>query len=149
MTMTTAIPVEQDHDPAIVQADAPPATGLWRAGVVAALAAAVANCLVAAVARAVDVPLTIEGEQIPIPGFAVATLLCSAAGLLLAAGLKRWAPGPRVAFTWAAVALTALSFVPSLGADTGTATKVVLVATHLVAAAIVVPAIVRSLPRSR
>lgn len=123
--------------------------GLLRAGSLSALAAAAATMLVGAVAGAVDVPLAIEGEEIPVTGFAVVTLVCSAVGLLLAAAIRRWAPAPRTAYTWAAAGLLALSFVPSVTADTDTATKVVLVATHLVAAAIVVPVVARALPARR
>ena len=43
-------------------------------------------------------------------------------GLLLAGALGRWAPQPRATFTWAAVALTVASFIPSLTTDTDTAT---------------------------
>ena len=44
------------------------------------------------------------------------------------------------------MALTFASFVPSLTADTDTATKLVLVIAHVVAAAIVIPAFACSLP---
>jgi len=144
MTITAAaITVEQDDRPALRR------EGLLRPAAAAAGVAAVANALVAAVARAADVPVAIEGEEIPVAGFAVTTLVCSALGLLLAFALKRWAPSPQKAFLGVAVALTALSFVPSVTADADTATKVVLVTTHLVAAAIVIPTIARSLPRTR
>lgn len=132
--------------------DAAPARSgpsLLRHGGLAVLAAAVATMLVGAVAGAIDVPLAIEGEEIPVFGFAFATVVCGAVGLLLAAVIRRWAPAPRATFTWAAVALLALSFVPSVTADTDTATKVVLVTTHLVAAAIVVPVVTRTLPTRR
>ena len=91
-------------------------------------------------------PLTIDGEQIPVAGFVTMTVLACSIGLLLADALRRWAPQPRATFTWAAVALTVASFIPSLTADTDTATKVVLVTAHVVAAAIVIPAYARSLP---
>ena len=150
ITVTEADAVEQHHEQAHRrEGGGPPTPGLWRPGVTAAVVAAVATSLVAGAARAVDVPLAIEGEQIPVAGVAMMTMLCSAVGLLLAGALKRWTPGPRAAFTWVAVALTAVSFVPSVSADADTATKVVLVATHVVAAAIVVPVIVRSLPARR
>jgi hypothetical protein len=122
---------------------------LWRSGPLAIAAVAAATALVAAIARAADVPLTIDGERIPVGGFAVMTVLMSSIGLLLAGAVARWAPHPRATFAWAAVALTAASFVPSLAADTDTATKVVLVTTHVVAAAIVIPAFTRALPHRR
>jgi hypothetical protein len=43
------------------------------------------------------------------------------------------------------VALTALSLVPDVLADADTSTKAVLMVTHLVAAAIVIPAVARRL----
>ncbi len=119
---------------------------LWRSGPLAIAAAAAATALVAAIARAADVPLTIDGEQIPVSGVATMTVLMSSIGLLLAGALARWAPQPRATFAWVAVALTFASFIPSLTADTDTATKVVLVTAHVVAAAIVIPAFARSLP---
>jgi len=144
---TEAVSVGQDREQAPRrEAGAPSKQGLLRPGLAAAVVAALATSLVAAAAGAADVPLTIDGEEIPATGFAVATLMCSAVGLLLAGALQRWAPRPRAAF---AGVLIAASFVPSVSADTDTATKVVLVATHLVAAAIVVPVIVRSLPARR
>jgi len=152
-TSTTPTPATSPAPATAGTTDAAPARpggpSLLRHGGLAVLAAAVATMLVGAVAGAMDVPLAIEGEDIPVTGFAVATLLCSAAGLLLAAAIRRWAPAPRTTFTWAAVALLALSFVPSVTADTDTATKVVLVITHLVAAAIIVPVVVRALPDRR
>jgi len=147
---TEAVSVGQDREQAPRrEAGAPSKQGLLRPGLAAAVVAALATSLVAAAAGAADVPLTIDGEEIPATGFAVATLMCSAVGLLLAGALQRWAPRPRAAFTWVAGVLIAASFVPSVSADTDTATKVVLVATHLVAAAIVVPVIVCSLPAGR
>jgi hypothetical protein len=122
---------------------------LWRSGLLAIAAAAAATALVAATARAADVPLTVDGEQIPVAGFATMTVLACSIGLLLAVALARWAPQPRAAFVWAAVALTCASFILPLIADTDTATKVVLVTTHVVAAAIVIPAFARSLPQRR
>jgi hypothetical protein len=119
---------------------------LWRSGAIATAAAAAATALVAATARAADVPLTIDGEQIPVAGFATMTVLACSVGLLLAGALARWAPRPRATFAWTATALTIASFIPSLTADTDTATKVVLVTAHVVAAAIVIPSVARALP---
>ena len=124
-------------------------TGLWRVGLAATAAAALATVLVAAGARAADVPLAIDGEEIPIAGFATMTALWSVVGILMAAAMGRWVRRPRATFVGTAVVLTALSFVPSVTADTDTATSVVLVAAHLVAAAIVVPALASRLPARR
>jgi hypothetical protein len=114
---------------------------VWRAGVVAGLVAAVVTMIVAAVARAGDVRLAVDGEQIPIVGFAELTLVGAAIGIGIAKLLARWARRPRRTFTVVAVALTALSLVPDLSVDATASSKLVLALTHIVAAAIVVPAI--------
>jgi hypothetical protein len=121
-------------------------TPLWRTGAVAGLAAGVATSVVAAVALAAGVPVAIEGEPIPVAGFAQLTLMCTAVGVVLAKALARWASRPRRTFTAATVALTALSIVPDLTVAATPATRLVLITTHLVAAAIVIPAIAHRLP---
>lgn len=123
-----------------------PETGLqWRpllrAGAVAGVIAAVATTALAALARAIDVPLEIEGEVIPLLGFAQMTLVGAALGVGLAALLRRRPP-----FVVVTVVATALSLVPSLALPDDTATRVVLVAAHLVAAVIIVPVLARRLP---
>jgi hypothetical protein len=119
---------------------------LWRTGARAGLVAAVATTAVAAVALAAGVPVAIEGEQIPVLGFAQLTLMGAAVGVGLAKALARWASRPRRTFMTTTVALTALSIVPDLMVSATTATKLVLIATHLVAAAIVIPALADRLP---
>ncbi|WP_345482543.1 DUF6069 family protein, partial [Actinopolymorpha pittospori] len=59
--------------------------------------------------------------------------------------LARWARHPRRTFLRTTVVLTALSLVPDAIADASSPTKALLMLTHLVAAAIVVPAIARRL----
>lgn len=122
---------------------------VWKQGLVAGLAASVATTAVVVVARAVDVPVDAAGESIPILGFAQMTLLCTAIGILLARVIGRRAARPRALFVKVTVALTALSFVPDITLDAGTATKVTLILTHLVAAAIVIPALAGRLPERR
>ena len=109
--------------------------------------AAVATTAVAAVALAIDVPLEIAGEPIPLLGFAQLTLVCSILGVLIAKATRRWAARPQTAFVRTTVALTALSLVPDLTADATSATKVTLMLTHLVAAAIVIPRLANRLAR--
>jgi hypothetical protein len=77
-------------------------------------------------------------------GGAVAVIF-SVLGLLIAVGLRRFARNPRTTWIRTTVALTALSLVPDAIADADTATKAVLMLTHLVAAAVVVPAVARRL----
>jgi hypothetical protein len=123
------------------------APSMWRTGLKAGVIAAVATTAIAAVASAVDVPLEIGGESLPMIGFAQLTLFFTALGVLIAKGLARWTQHPRTAFVRTTVALTALSFVPDLTADATSATKVTLMLTHLVAAAIVIPALANRLDR--
>ena len=59
--------------------------------------------------------------------------------------LRRSAARPRTAWIRTTVALTALSLVPDVLADADTSTKALLMLTHVVAAAIVIPAVARRL----
>ena len=121
----------------------------WRTAARAGVVAAAATTAVAAGALAAGVPLEVDGEQIPLAGFAQLTLLCTVVGLLLAKGVRRWAARPQRTFTATAVTLTALSFVPDLAISASPASKVVLMATHVVAAVLVVPALAGRLPEHR
>lgn len=113
-----------------------------RAGVASGAVAAVATMLVAAVAQAADVPVEVGGEAIPLLGFAQLTLVGALLGVAIAR-LSGRAGHPRRAFVVVTAVLTALSLVPDVTADATTATKVVLMLTHVVAAAIVVPVLAR------
>jgi hypothetical protein len=137
----TAVPVPTTTD----EATETRSPSLWRAGLRSGLVAGAATSVVAAVALAAGVPLEIAGEQIPVLGFAQLTLMSTVLGVLLAAALRRWARQPERTFVVAALALTGLSFVPDVTADATTATKLVLIATHVVAASIVIPALARRL----
>ena len=133
MTTTTAPTTRSSAKPLIV------------AGLVATAVASVATTAIAAAGDFAGISLAISGAPIPVPGFATLTAVFSLVGLVLALGLKRWARGPRLVFVRTTVALTALSLVPDVLADAATATKALLMVTHLVAAAIVIPAIARRL----
>ena len=69
----------------------------------------------------------------------------SLVGVVLAAALLRWSARPAERFVRTTVALTAVSLVPPVLSGAGAATVVTLVALHLVAAAVMVPALARSL----
>ena len=112
-----------------------------RAGLVAGLTAAVANLAVVATARQFDVNLKISDEAIPLLGFPQVTLMAVVVGVVLAAALSRRARHPRHTFVVTTVILTAVSLVPPLLVDATTATRIVLEATHLLAAFVVIPAI--------
>ena len=73
------------------------------------------------------------------------TAIFSFVGLVLAVVLSRVARHPRSVFVRTTVVLTALSLVPDVIADAAPATKALLMVTHLVAAAIVIPAVARRL----
>ncbi|MFI7510694.1 DUF6069 family protein [Micromonospora aurantiaca] len=117
-------------------------------GLVATIAAMVVTTLAAALARAGGVDFEIPdggGETIPLGGFAVVTGFFSLVGVVIAAALLRFSAHPARRFMWTAVSLTALSMVPPLIAGGDAATTIALVGLHLVAAAVMIPALTRGL----
>lgn len=123
---------------------------LWRTGLRAGAIAAVATTAVAGVAHAAGVSLeTAPGEAIPVLGFGKLTLFFSVVGILIARAIGRRGRTPRTTLARTTVALTALSVVPDLVLSAGAATKCTLVLTHLVAAAIIVPALCSAMPTER
>lgn len=144
--ITTAVGVNAlRSDPTRVQARSHPR--VWRAGLVAGVAASIATMIVAALADAAGVPLEISGETIPLVGFANVTMIGAVIGTALAAVFARQARRPRTIFLRTTVALTVLSLVPDVIADADLATRFVLGLTHVVAAAIIVPVVARRLVR--
>ncbi|MCX5065063.1 DUF6069 family protein [Micromonospora lupini] len=121
--------------------------GLAGTGVLATLAAMVVTTVAAALAQAVGVDFEVPagGEAIPLPGFAVVTGFFSVVGVVIAAALLRWSARPAARWVWTAVSLTAISLVPPLVCGANTATVAALVGLHLVAAAVLVPAVAWSL----
>jgi hypothetical protein len=119
---------------------------VWRVGVLSGLVAAAATCLVVAIARAGDVAVAVQGERIPLLGFAQFTMVGALLGIGLAKLSARRAAHPRQMFVRVTVALTALSIVPDVVVDATVGTKSVLALTHVVAAAIIVPAIASRVP---
>ena len=110
-------------------------------GIAAALVAAAATWAVAAAARAAGVDLTVAGEPIPLLGFANLTVVGGLLGVALAAVLTRRAARPRRTFVRVTGTLTAVSLVPPFLVPAAAPTVAVLVLTHLVAAAVIVPAL--------
>jgi hypothetical protein len=151
MTAVTVLPAPNRSLRTTIQSKPIVAVGA-AAGAVAALAAAAT----AAVAKAAGVPLVVgpasakTGDVIPASGFAVGTLMCTAAGIVIALLLARWAKNPARTFAIVAVVLTFVSFLFPIttGHATG-ATRAVLELTHVIAAAIVIPALVVRLERGR
>lgn len=113
-------------------------------GMLAGAAAAAATVVVAASAQAADVSLEVDGKAIPLTAFAFWTIVATFAGVVLAAVVRH-----RRRFLAATLTLTALSIVPSIVAPDDTATTIVLVGTHLLAAAIIIPAISNRLPTEK
>jgi len=111
----------------------------WKSGLLTAVIAAVVTTVVAVIAIAADVPMEIQDEEIPVVGYAQMVLLWSVVGIVLARQLAKRVGHPRHTFVVATVALTVLSFVPSVLADATVATRAVLVLTHVIAAAVVIP----------
>ncbi|GLZ59373.1 MULTISPECIES: DUF6069 family protein [Micromonospora] len=118
---------------------------LLRTGVIATVVASTATMAVAATGDLAGVSLDLSGTPIPVSGFGVLTAVFSLLGVAIAALLARVARHPRRAFVRTTVVLTILSLVPDVVADAGAATKALLMLTHLVAAAIVIPAVARRL----
>lgn len=107
----------------------------------AGIAASFATTVFAAGARLIDVPLRVAGEAIPLVGFAQLTLIAALLGTILAVVLLRRANRPRHTFLMVTVVLTGVSFLPDVLADAPTATKVALALSHVVVAAMVIPAL--------
>ena len=115
-------------------------------GLGAAMAAAALNAVVAALARAAGVDLEVTGgESIPVTGIAFVTVVFSVLGVLIAAALSRWSDSPVQWWLRTTVVLTAVSLVPPFLAAADAATAATLVALHLLAAAVVVPVVARTL----
>jgi hypothetical protein len=124
-------------------ATTPSARSLRRTTVVAGPFAAAVTTGVAAAVHAAGVSFEVGGEMIPLAGFAQMTFLGAVIGGVLLAVFNRRSRSARHRFLQTAVALTALSCVPSVTWPDDAATKLALVALHVLAAAIVVPALVR------
>jgi hypothetical protein len=116
---------------------------LRRSTVVTGLVAAAVTTAAAAVADAAGVSFEIEGEVIPLLGFAQMVVIGAVIGGLLLAGLNRWSGSARKRFIQSTVALTAVSCVPSVAMPDDAGTQITLVALHVLAAAIVVPVLAR------
>jgi Family of unknown function (DUF6069) len=130
--------------PAVPSVTAPTGS-LVGTGVIAAALASGTTTIVAAAGHAVGISLDVGGAPIPVLGFAVLTACFSLVGLVLAAVLSHAARRPRSTFVRSTVVLTMLSLMPDVIADATPATKALLMLTHLVAAAIVIPTVARRL----
>jgi hypothetical protein len=114
---------------------------IWKATGACGVIAAAATTIVAIVARATGIALDVDGERIPLLGFAQLTLAGAVVGGVLATVLHKRARRPQRTFVVTTVVLTALSVVPDFTMAIGAASSVVLAGTHVLAAAIIVPAL--------
>lgn len=131
-TTTTTYKSTHDH--------VTPRTRFWRAGLASGAVASVVTTLAVVAARAADVDVAIDGEEVPLAGFAQFTMIGALIGIALARVFSRRASNPRRTFVRTTVALTVLSIVPDLMVPaTATDSRLVLALTHVVAAAIIVP----------
>lgn len=122
----------------------PTRTGsLRRATVVSGLAGAAVTTAAAAALDAAGVSFAIEGETIPLAGFAQLTFIGAVIGGVLLAVLNRRSPAAARRFVQATVVLTAASCIPSVAWPDDAATKLALVALHVLAAVVIVPALAR------
>jgi peptidoglycan/LPS O-acetylase OafA/YrhL len=116
---------------------------LPRTTVVAGLVAAAVTTGAAAAVHAAGVSYQVDAKMIPLAGFAQMTFLGAVIGGLLLAVLNLRSRSARTRFVQTAVVLTALSCVPPVALADDVASKLGLVALHVLAAAIVVPALSR------
>lgn len=135
-----------------------PARSLLRTGLVATVAAAAATEALTGIVRAAGVHLAVgsiggsakDVVEIGPGACTIMVAICMVLGLALAGLLNRYAKAP--AHTWVVTTgvLTVLSFVPDVFAGaTSTSTKVTLIAAHVVAAAIAIPLVARTLRPTR
>jgi hypothetical protein len=135
-TTTVSVPVEDS-----AQRTTHP---VRRATLVSGIAGAAVAMAFAAVASAAGVPFEIDGEAIPVGGFATMTLLGAVLGAVVLLVSNRYAAQPRRRFLQVTVALTALSCVPSVTLLPDTASKLALVAAHVLAAVVIIPVLARN-----
>ena len=129
------------HRPTTVPSSQPSVRRLVRRGARAGAIAATCTTVVAAIASAGGVSLEVDGTAIPIPAFAWWTLIGAALGVVLARIIRQ-----RRRFVIVTIAAVGLSLLPAIAGADDTATTAVLVANHLLAAAIIVPTLSKELP---
>jgi amino acid transporter len=147
MSTTTQVPTRTTPSSSTPTVERQP---VWKHGVAAAVVASAATTSLAAVASAAGVSFADStGAGIPLAAFAQLTLAFSLVGVGLAAIMTRKVRRPRRTFVRTAVVLTALSFVPDLTFGFDARSAATLITLHIVAAAIVVPALAGRLARTR
>lgn len=122
-----------------------PRSALRRTTLATAAIGAVATTAAAAALHAAGVSFAIDGEAIPLLGFAQMSFLWTLVGGVVAGSFRKRSAHPRLRFVQTTIVLTVLSCVPSVTAPASNGTRAALVATHLVAAAIAIPLLARRL----
>lgn len=138
----------------MVTIETPRTRPVWLVGLLAGVTAAVATELYGLIARATGVPMA-AGEigahtagSITVGMFAMGTLICTFSGTILALILARYASYPARTYARTTVVLTVISLATPLAAGaTATSTKLMLAFAHLIAAAIIIPAVTHRLSR--
>jgi len=139
LTMTTTI---NFPDTGVKHSRSALISTLTRATVSAAVLSGATTTAAAFLLRSAGVPLAVHGE-IALAGFAQFTIFGAVVGGMLLALLNKLSSSPRRWFLRLTIGFTALScIVPAAFADT-TASKIALVALHLLAASIIVPVLAR------
>jgi hypothetical protein len=129
---------------------------VWQVSYLAGLAASVAVEMWGLAARAAGVPMRAAGfgshhaTPVTVGMFAMGTMVVTFWFTFAVILMARFAKNPRRTYLRTALPLLALSLVaPLTAADTAISTKLTLAAAHLIAGAVIIPAVARRLPRPR
>jgi hypothetical protein len=129
---------------------------VWQVSYLSGLAASVAVEAWGLAARAAGVPMRAAGfgshhaTPVTVGMFAMGTMVVTFWFTFAVILMARFAKNPRRAYLSTALPLLALSLaVPLTAADTAISTRLTLAAAHLIAGAVIIPAMVRRLPSPR
>ncbi len=115
---------------------------ILRTGGLLTLVAAVVNTVVAAIAKGAGNDLTVAGTKLNVVQFGISTLFAGILGTGIA-HLESRGKLPRRSFSIAATAGAVLSLVGPVTADATNSTRLLLAATHILAAAVIIPGVQR------
>ncbi len=129
---------------------------VWLVSYLAGLAASVVVEMWGLAARAAGVPMRAAGfgshhaTPVTVGMFAMGTMVVTFWFTFAVILMARFAKNPRRVYLRTALPLLALSLaVPLTAADTAISTRLTLAAAHLIAGAVIIPAVARRLPRPR
>ncbi|MGH3350848.1 MAG: DUF6069 family protein [Nocardioides sp.] len=120
---------------------------VWLVSITAVVVGALVTGVYEFVTRAIGVPFNVafpgaEPAAIPATGLAWAVAELGLIGVIVAVCLARFAKRPRSTWKRTTWTLTAISCIPSLIANTDSfATNIMLVVSHLIAAAVIIPVV--------